>query len=35
MAGNYADVYYELFRNFAVKRTKYDGLKRNLRFLEL
>jgi epoxyqueuosine reductase len=24
----------ELFRNSAVKRTRFEGLKRNLRFLE-
>ena len=29
------DVFNELFKKSAVKRTKYEGLKRNLRFLEL
>jgi len=29
------DVFNELFQKSAVKRTKYEGLKRNLRFLEI
>jgi len=28
------EVYQELFRNSAIKRTKYDGLKRNIDFLK-